>query len=340
MRYINKNLKAILTLCAALTVPAVLPADTSFASVSAVESQSKIGVTEALNSIEAEDSLMGSEQLCVNSYLGRDKLKELLHNNMKKVTLTFDDGPNPCTTPLILDILKKRNIKACFFVLGLQAKKHPEIVKRIHDEGHFVGNHTYHHKNLAKLKPEEIKKELESASALIESITGVRPKYMRPPYGSNSKKVISAAKEAGMDVVLWTVDTRDWKSRNEVAVLGEVSKQLGISKGNMHGGAVLMHDIYPSTVRSLDMVLDKLAVNEFKVAALDKLGNTASDFWAAKAPAVITTPMGPKHFDLNLSGNQIMIAYFKEKPQKKLSHSAMLKARQEGKLLVYLAKNS
>lgn len=339
MRKLFNNAKAILTLFAVLTIPAVLSAATSFASVSAIENPSTVNKTETLIASEQEDSLIDSEQLCVNNFYGRTRLKELLHNQ-NKVILTFDDGPSPNTTPYVLDALRARNIKAIFFVLGLQANKHPELVKRIHEEGHIVGNHTYHHKNLAKMTKAQVKKEIDMCSDLIEKITGERPRYFRPPFGAIGKTVTAAATEAGVNVVLWTVDTRDWKSRNEHAVLKEVDKQLGISSNHKHGGAILMHDIYGSTVRSLGPVLDKLAANEIKVASIDKLANTASDFWAVKAPVVFTSPIGRRHINPELSGNPLMIAMLTEKPKARPSSAAMLRASREGSLFLYLAKHN
>lgn len=334
MPKIYNNLKAILTLCAALTIPTILPAATSFASISPVETKSAVDKSESLATAEQEEDLAGSEQLCVDTNFGRTRLKELLQDT-RKVVLTFDDGPHPTTTPYILDILKKRNIKAIFFVLGLQANKYPELVKRIHDEGHIVGNHTYGHKNLAAMSPTEIKKEIMKSSNLIEKITGEKPTFLRPPYGACNKKVIATVNEAGMHTVLWTVDTRDWKSKNEKSILSEVDRQLAISKGNFRGGAILMHDIYPSTVRALGPVLDKLASNDYKVAAINNLGNTEAEFWSVKAP-VISKNYVVKHINPEVSGNPFMISILKEKKKTKPSHMAMLKAQKEGNLIIFL----
>ena len=334
MLNIKNNIKALLTVCMALTIPTILSAATSYASVSPIENQSSVTKEESLTVENQEENLKNSDQLCIETNLGRTRLKELLLNK-RGVALTFDDGPNPHTTPLILDILKKRHLKAIFFVLGLQANKYPEIVKRIHDEGHLVGNHTYGHKNLAKLKPAAIKKEIESTNKLIEKITGEKPKFIRPPYGSVNKAVIEAINDEGMSMVLWTVDTKDWHSKNEKAVLKEVDRQLHISSGKCIGGAILMHDIYPSTVRALDPVLDKLASNNYKVYSVNNLGNTESDFWSVKAPIICKNPI-TLHANPEISGNSLMISLLKEKPKEKITQVGMLKARREGNLLIYL----
>ena len=336
MTNIKNNIKALITVCMALTIPTILSAATSFASVSPVGNQSAVSNNESFTSNALEGDINNSDQLCIDTNLGRTRLKNLLLNK-KGVVLTFDDGPNPNTTPHILDILKKRNLKATFFVLGVQANKHPEIVKRIHDEGHIVGNHTYGHKNLAKLKQAEIKKEIEKNNILIEKITGEKPKFIRPPYGSVNKHVVEVIKELDMNMVLWTVDTRDWQSKNEKSVLKEVDRQLHISNGESIGGAILMHDIYPSTVRALDPVLDKLAANSYKVYTVNNLGNTESDFWSVKAPVICKRPLGAFHVNPEISGNKLMVSILKEKPKEKYTHMGMLKARKEGNLLVYMA---
>ena len=196
MRKIKNNLKTILSLCVAMAMPTILSAATSFASVSPVENKSVASNAESINSTLQEENINNNDQLCIDTNLGRTRLKELLLNRRGAV-LTFDDGPHPNTTPHILDILKKRNLKATFFVLGLQAKKYPEIIKRIHDEGHIVGNHTYGHKDLTKLKPAQIKTEIENTNNLIEKITGEKPKFIRPPYGAVNHKVSDAINEAG-----------------------------------------------------------------------------------------------------------------------------------------------
>ena len=335
MLNIKNNIKVLLTACVALTIPTILSAATSYASVSPIGNPSSATKAESLTAEVQEDNLEKSDQLCIDTNLGRTRLKELLLNK-RGVALTFDDGPNHHTTPYILDILKKRHLKAVFFVLGVQANKYPDIVKRIHDEGHIVGNHTYGHKNLAKLKPAAIKKEIESTNKLIEKITGTKPKFIRPPYGSVNKAVVEAINEEGMSMVLWTVDTKDWHSKNEKAVLKEVDRQLHISSGKCIGGAILMHDIYPSTVRALDPVLDKLASNNYKVYSVDNLGNTESDFWSVKAPIFCTRPIS-LHADPEISRNPLMITLLKDKPKEKVSQMGMLKARKEGNLLIYLA---
>lgn len=321
----------------ALAAPAGLPAATSFASVSPVETQNTATMSETITSVGQDNSLADTEKLCLDDNFGRSRLKKLLQSQ-RKVILTFDDGPHPHSTPYILDILKQRNLKAVFFILGLQANKFPNLVKRIHEEGHIIGNHTYGHKNLATMSPEAIEKEIEKTSNLLEKITGERPKYLRPPYGATNKKVIEVVNKAGMKIVLWTVDTRDWRSKSEKAILNEIDRQLSISKGKLKGGAILMHDIYPATVKALGPVLDKLAANDYKIAAINKLGSTEEEFWAVKSPVMSKGSICTRHADPEISHNPFLISLIKGKKKAKPSHYAMLKAKKEGHLLLYLAK--
>lgn len=340
MLNINFNLKTIFALCVVLAIPAILPAATSFASVSPVETKSSINLAETMASTDEEDQVLGSDQLCIDNNLGRTRLKELLHPN-RKVVLTFDDGPHPNTTPHILKILKKRNLKAAFFVLGIQAKKYPDLIKKIHEDGHIIGNHSYGHKNLTEIDKAELEKEIQTTNFLIEKVTGEKPKFLRPPFGAINKAVREAINEAGMSIVLWTVDTRDWKNKNEFSILNEIDRQLAISQGKCIGGAILMHDIYPSTVKALDKVLDKLAAHEYKIASIDHLGKTESEYWSVKAPVMFKNAIGPVHANPEVSGNPLMISLIKEKTKNRVvSHMALLRARKEGNLLVYLAKNS
>lgn len=123
-----------------------------------------------------------------------------------KIALTFDDGPSTAWTPALLDGLKERGVKATFFLIGENADKNPEIVKRMAEEGHLIGNHTYHHVELTKVSENEARLELADTSAVIVRITGKEPEYMRPPFGAWQRKL---EQEIQMLPVLWTIDPLD-----------------------------------------------------------------------------------------------------------------------------------
>lgn len=100
-----------------------------------------------------------------------------------KIALTFDDGPSPVCTPQLLDGLKKRDVKVTFFVTGQNVESYPDIVKRASDEGHLIGNHTFHHVQLTAANTEEFKAEIVSTNEIIQEVTGKETSFIRPPYG-------------------------------------------------------------------------------------------------------------------------------------------------------------
>ncbi len=175
------------------------------------------------------------------------------YSDKKIVALTFDDGPGPYTARL-LDELKKRGVRATFFVLGSRVEDYPDLIKRMEAEGHIVGNHSDGHKNLTKLSAAGIKKEMDAAATEIEKLLGHKPEVMRCPGGNSNKKVLEYAKKAGIPVAYWTVDTRDWESRKVASIMGVAFSEDGIKSGSV----VLMHDIYETTVDAAIQMVDRL----------------------------------------------------------------------------------
>lgn len=180
------------------------------------------------------------------------------------VALTFDDGPNPKTTPQVLDTLKKYHAKATFFILGQNIAGNEELIKRMVAEGHQVANHSWSHPNFVNLSPEQVKHEVEQTQSALEQITGHRPLMVRPPYGSVNKTVMAAM---GLPAMYWSVDSLDWKSRNATAI-------LGVIKANTRPGSIiLMHDIHQPTADSLESVLQYLQEKGMSTGTLsDMLG--------------------------------------------------------------------
>jgi peptidoglycan/xylan/chitin deacetylase (PgdA/CDA1 family) len=154
----------------------------------------------------------------------------------KYVVLTFDDGPDVVYTPQILAILAKYQAKATFFEIGKNVTKHPELSKRIHDAGHSVENHTWTHADLRKLGAAAFRQEVTSTDQAIRAATGSTPGCLRPPYGGMNPTVKQRATALGKDLVVWTVDSRDWTKPGSPAIVQRVLK-------NVHNGSViLMHD--------------------------------------------------------------------------------------------------
>lgn len=180
----------------------------------------------------------------------------------KKIALTFDDGPHPYYTEQLLDGLKERNVKATFFVTGEHAKLHPDIIKRIHEEGHLIGNHTYNHIQLNSGNREEFKNQLIQTSDVIEEIIGEEVEYVRPPYGTWDKTL---EKELNMFPVLWTIDPRDWCSDNVACITRNI-----VDKAE-ENDIILMHDYYESTVTAALAVVDELQKEGYVFVTVEEI---------------------------------------------------------------------
>lgn len=179
-----------------------------------------------------------------------------------KVAITFDDGPHPSYTEQLLDGLKERGVKATFFVTGEHASIHPDIIKRIEEEGHLIGNHTYKHTQLQSGNREDFKRELVKTNEIIKEITGEDTIYVRPPYGSWDK---SLEKELNMFPVLWTVDPLDWCSDNVSCI---VHNTVSKTKEN---DIILMHDYYETSVTAALQVIDELQKEGYQFVTVDEI---------------------------------------------------------------------
>ena len=168
---------------------------------------------------------------------------------IRKIAITFDDGPHPSYTAQLLDGLKERGIHATFFVTGEHAEANPEIIKRMQEEGHLIGNHTYSHIQLTEKNREIFREELIRTNEIIEEITGEEVQYVRPPYGSWDK---SFEKELNMFPVLWNVDPLDWCSKNVACITRKI-----VSKAE-ENDIILMHDYYETSVTAALRAIDEL----------------------------------------------------------------------------------
>lgn len=186
--------------------------------------------------------------------------EEMVEN--PRIAITFDDGPDPVWTPQLLDGLKERGARASFFVLGKQAKAYPELVQRMREEDHLIGNHTYSHMQLSKKNREMFKAELVKTNELLLEITGEEVLFVRPPYGSWDK---SLETELTMLPVLWTIDPMDWCSTN---VSGIVKRVTGKAKEN---AIILMHDEYSSSVTAALEIVDILQREGYEFVTVDEL---------------------------------------------------------------------
>jgi len=172
------------------------------------------------------------------------------------VALTFDDGPGPYTERLLTE-LDEIDVKVTFFVLGNRAEKYPELLQRMYLEGHEIGNHSYEHSTLTKLTDEEAADNLlKSSEAIYNASGGANPRLVRPPGGHYNDKLQKICKENNWCIALWSLDTRDWDSRDEEAILVEVFNNGNYSVKD--GSILLLHDIYETSVNASLELIDRL----------------------------------------------------------------------------------
>ena len=180
----------------------------------------------------------------------------------KMVALTFDDGPHKSCTPKLLDGLKERGVHATFFLMGQSIPGNEDLVRRMQEEGHLIGNHSYSHIQLTHAGEEKVCRAVEETEELIKSITGSRPQYLRPPYGDWNENL-----ECRVDLttVFWTVDSLDWKLKNTEKVVRRVEKSVD------DGAIILMHDIFPTSVEAALRIVDDLKAQGYVFVTVDEL---------------------------------------------------------------------
>ncbi|HEX3045218.1 MAG TPA: polysaccharide deacetylase family protein [Bacillota bacterium] len=194
-------------------------------------------------------------------------IKELKVNE-KVVALTFDDGPSPTFTGKILDLLKWYNARATFFIIGEQAEKFPEIVIREIKEGHEIGNHMYHHDEVWRMLPLDLKRDLERSEQVIYQITRKKVALYRPTSGFYNDKIIGIARSMNYKVILWSLDSRDWTGRKGWIIAGN------ILKGVRPGSIILFHDFggdRSNTINALEVLLLELVKNGYQFVTISDL---------------------------------------------------------------------
>jgi len=193
--------------------------------------------------------------------------------SQKIVALTCDDGPYPPYTDQVLDILREEGVPATFFVIGKNAEKHPDLVRRMVAEGHQVGNHTYNHIDLLKADRGTIANEIDRTDKVIRDIIGVSPKVVRPPHGVRDAVVLEVMAERGLKVVEWSVLSRDWTNPGVEAI---VRRTLDKVKS---GAVILLHDgdgvaaTAPrgQTVAATRQIIRELKARGYKFVTVDEI---------------------------------------------------------------------
>lgn len=207
-----------------------------------------------------------------------------VHVSGKYIAMTFDDGPHPQNTPRLLEMLRARNIKATFYVVGRNVELYPQVVRRTIAEGHEIGNHSQTHRLLSKLSDSQIRSELSSCRDAVNRAAGIQPRTMRPPYGGlNQRQREMVHAEYGYPVILWSVDPLDWKRPGPSVVSSR------ILAGASAGGIVLAHDLHAQTVDAMPATLDNLLLRGYQFVTVSQLlamKNDSPAHQTAVAPAV------------------------------------------------------
>ena len=179
-----------------------------------------------------------------------------------RVALTFDDGPHPLCTPRLLEGLKEREVKATFFVVGKNIEGREDIIRRMDEEGHLIGNHTYDHVKITGMEAPKACEQITRTSEAVEEITGKKTEYMRPPFGEWDKTL-----DCGFEMfpVLWSVDSLDWTTKNADEVVRRVMDQV---KGD---SIILLHDFYDSSVDAALRIVDLLKKQGYEFVTVDEL---------------------------------------------------------------------
>lgn len=179
-----------------------------------------------------------------------------------RIALTFDDGPNARYTPILLDGLKKRNIRASFFLIGENIEGNEDILLQMRRDGHLIGNHTWDHVQLDKIPAEKARLEIEKTNNRIYEASGIYPSYVRPPFGAWIKDMELSVT---MLPVFWDVDTLDWQSKNIDSILSIAQKQVH------DGSIILMHDGYQTSVDAALKITDLFTEKGYVFVTADQL---------------------------------------------------------------------
>lgn len=179
----------------------------------------------------------------------------------KIIAFTFDDGPS-YNTIKIVNTLVKYDSKATFFLVGNQIEKYAKTMDVLVKNGMDIGNHTYSHKELTKLRDKEILKEIDLTNEVIYNKTGIKPMFLRPSYGAMNKRI---KKLSTMPIIVWNIDTLDWKYHNSNKIKDKILKYVS------DGDIILMHDTYVATLNAVEMVIPELKKQGYKIVSVSEL---------------------------------------------------------------------
>lgn len=186
----------------------------------------------------------------------------------KVIALTFDDGPHPKETDKVLDVLKKYDVKATFFIAGKHANWYPKPLIRASEEGHEIGNHTFTHPDISNLSSTQIQSEIKQCEDILVKLTGKKPTLFRPPYGSYRKEALAQiAKDSGYKIILWTtIDARDWQNPPASKIASTITENA------KNGDIILLHDYATdNTVEALEILIPEMQSKGFEFVTVSEL---------------------------------------------------------------------
>ena len=219
-----------------------------------------------------EQKNKGTAEVGIKAGVKQQDACSSLPSHRKCMALTFDDGPYPPYTGRLLDVLKEKKIRATFFLVGEQARLHPDLVRRMVDEGHTIGLHAFRHRDFLKLTEEEKEKDLQQGKEILQSITGKEPVYWRPPHGFRDSSVMKIASAKDLQVVNWSVIPRDWTGIDKQEIYNRVMYKAE------DGAIVLLHDgdspLYKAsrqaTVDAVGPLIDSLREKGYHLVSLEE----------------------------------------------------------------------
>jgi peptidoglycan/xylan/chitin deacetylase (PgdA/CDA1 family) len=212
------------------------------------------------NFIITDDSFQNSTIESPNTEIKQENKREI-DPNKPMIALTYDDGPSKYTNEL-LELLKENNSAATFFVLGSQVNKFEDTIIQMIEDGNQIGNHSYDHQRLTTLNDEELYNQINKTDNLIYEAALYKPFVMRPPYGSTSEALIEKLQKP---IIKWSIDTRDWESRNADAITDIVLEKVN------DGDIILMHDLYESSLEASKTVIPELIKRGYQLVTVSEL---------------------------------------------------------------------
>ena len=206
--------------------------------------------------------LAAAAALAISGHCTAEPAAAIVNENGPVIALTFDDGPYPKVTGHILDVLEKNGVCATFFVLGSRIEGHEDMLTRMDELGCEIGNHSFSHADLTRLSKADCQRELSDTDAEIRRVTGHEASVVRPPYGYYNKTVMSAAERP---LILWTVDTNDWRGKAPGEIADYVIQQA------KEGSVILMHDQQTQTADAMEMIIPTLIEEGFRFVTVSEL---------------------------------------------------------------------